>query len=156
MVSVKKLSWADIEILCDRIVRNLKDEYEIIVPIARGGLCPASIIANMLGVSNVQSLLWQTRDNQLRDRDTLQKIINCHSNILFVDDMIDSGQCLYEIGETIMNEKRDLKLTCAVLLENVSCQYNVHNFCVVVSGQKYDKNLDNRWVVFPWEKNGHD
>lgn len=152
-----KLEWADVEALCHDITKQLRGEYEVVVPVARGGLCPGAIVANILGISNVRPIRWQTRDGEAKDHNILYDIIQIYNRILIVDDMIDSGKCFYEISKTIRTVKDPLRsatVTYAVLLKNISYEHHADEMYNLVYGRRYDKTKDDRFVVFPWENVG--
>jgi hypoxanthine phosphoribosyltransferase len=154
MANVVKLKWLEIELLCNDIVQQLRGKYDVVVPISRGGLCPGTIIANMIGVSNVRPIRWQTRDGNCKDESTLQEIAQTYERILIVDDLLDSGKCLKEISEAIRKVRaphKDVVVTYAVLLKNIAYEQHVDEMYSIVYGQRFDGRTDKRWIVFPWE-----
>lgn len=147
-----KLKWSDIEALCLDVAKQLRGKYEVVVPISRGGLCPGTIIANILGISNIRPIRWQTREGDAKDRSILQEIIQTYERILIIDDILDSGKCLSEMSEVIRGAKNPAtNVTFGVLLKNVSYEYHADEMYNLVFGQRYDKRTDDRWIVFPWE-----
>jgi hypoxanthine phosphoribosyltransferase len=149
-----RLKWVEVELLCRDVAQQLKGKYDVVVPISRGGLCPGAIIANMIGVSNVRPIRWQTRDGNCKDKNTLQEIVQTYERVLIVDDLLDSGQCLKEISESIREVKtpvRDVVVTYAVLLKNISYEQHTDEMYNIVYGQRFDGRTDKRWIIFPWE-----
>lgn len=147
------VKWSDIDAMCKDIVSQLRGQYDVIVPIARGGLVPGTIIANLLGITNVMPIQWQTRDGGYRDCDRLLDIFDTyqHKRVLIVDDMIDSGKCLYEICCEL--EANDVKsaVTFAVLIKNVAYEHHHDLMLNSVYANRFDKRIDNSWVYWPWE-----
>lgn len=149
------LKWGDVENLCKDVAKQLRGEYGVVVPIVRGGLVPATIIANLLGISNVRPIRWQTRDGAAKDRDLLQEIVQTYDRVLIVDDILDSGKCLAEICEAIHSVKgphRGFRVTFGVLLKNISYENHADEMYNLVYGQRFDRATDSRWINFPWEQ----
>lgn len=150
------VKWSDIDAMCNDIVQQLRGKYDVIVPIARGGLVPGTIIANLLGVTNVVPIRWQTRDGEHQELDRLFDIVTDRSNnrILFVDDILDSGKCLSEVCNEITKVATDHKpsaIMFAVLIKNVAYQHHHDMMNSMVYANRFDKRSDNSWIYWPWE-----
>lgn len=148
------VKWADIDTMCKDIVSQLRGQYDVIIPIARGGLVPGTIIANLLGVTNVAPIQWQTRDGGHRDFDRLLNIVSNteYKRILIVDDILDSGKCLAEISDAVSEFcQSQPKITFAVLIKNVSYEHHRDEMINMVYANRFDKRTDNSWIYWPWE-----
>jgi hypoxanthine phosphoribosyltransferase len=168
------LSWQNVENYCQEIIRQItKDSWrpDYIVGIGRGGLTPAVLISQYLGVKMI------SLDVSLRDGgDTVS---NCslasdafgysdydpmasgdgRKQILIVDDINDSGATLNWI-------KEDWKSSClpydprwideiwghnvrvAVLYDNESSKSKLDITYSAVTINKADEDC---WIIFPWE-----
>ena len=132
----------------DRLAQQIKhsgEDYECIVGIARGGLVPATVLSHQLNIP-LLPLVWQTRETQIKqDLMEVKRIIQQGGKILFVDDMIDSGQTFNEI-------RRELDADCestntAVIFYNPDQPVKPDFFARIL-----DRRIDQRWVVFWWEQ----
>ena len=68
-----------------------------------------------------------------------------NSSILIIDDINDTGNTLAKIKKEFNRYIKKIKF--AVLINNKSSSFEVDYY-----GSEIDKNIDNRWIVFPWEK----
>jgi hypoxanthine phosphoribosyltransferase len=148
------LKWQDIETTCLDVAKQVRGQYDVVVPITRGGLVPGTMIANMLGISNVIPISWQTRDGGNQDTKLLSDIVTNpnHKRILIVDDILDSGRCISEICQLIRAIDINKVITFAVLIKNIAYTHHEDEMIGMIYANRYDKRLDDRWVVFPWEK----
>ena len=67
------------------------------------------------------------------------------TKVLIVDDIVDSGKTIREVKERMFDTKDNVKY--ASLWFNPSQDTTVDFWC-----WKVDRNIDDRWVIFPWEK----
>lgn len=161
------LSWRDVENYTQEILRQLQSDGwkpDYIVGITRGGLMPANLISQYLGVTmhtldvsfregsdGPESNLWMSEDAFGYDSHPKQ--------ILIVDDINDSGRTLNWI-------KQDWQASCqpkhahwaevwatnvrvAVLIDNESSQCELP---ITYKGRTINKQKDPCWVVYPWEE----
>ena len=134
------VTWDDVRAVNWSLIEQIQGEpIDLIVGISRGGLIPGVMLSHRLEIP-FTPLQWQTRDDTL-ERDFLS-LVHLDKikerNILFVDDVCDSGKTINEIRSQVPNGR------WAVLyskLDNMGIDfigkrvYNVH-----------------KWIVFPWEK----
>ena len=163
MAEEKIYSWEDINDLCDSLIDQINHEFDVIVPILRGGLIPGSMLAyryfNKFGPIDIQPIIWQTRDNNKKEIEKLIDVFHNNSNILIMDDLLDSGLTFYQIEEELNNIGIDFKrvienkwnINFAVLMQNVSAKYNKLKIGNIIAGEMIDKESDPRWIRFPWE-----
>jgi len=132
-----ELSWREINRIVDKIEAQVKDKgYTAIVGLARGGLIPAVMLSNRLGLK-FESVTWQTRDGELQEIGRLNNIVKRENKVLIVDDICDSGLTLTQVKANHPNAD------VAVLVSKVDTKL------VDFVGETYYN--DNRWVIFPWE-----
>lgn len=127
--------------LFDLMVKDIVDKYsdqEIkrIVGLSRGGLPLGVTLSNKMGVPFIP-LEWQTRDGKVKDVNKLLMIKGCYDpkEVLFVDDICDSGLTISQIKEYIPQSR-----WCA-LVNKIPGAIEFETILVE----------DDRWVVFPWE-----
>ena len=142
-----KLDWNDISSMADHIAFDASSyELDLIVGIARGGVIPAVMLSHKLGVP-METVVWQTRDGAKKETNTdVVKAIAAGQNILFVDDINDSGATFnqlltfYEKYNTI--PKSNIYTAC--LVEQAKSEYMTDLNVLRLDMEK--------WVQFPWEK----
>ena len=149
----KFLNWNDVtksvdSICADIILSNI--QIDSILGLSRGGLIPAVMIANQLGVSRVYSYGLRSYSNKTGgDVMTYQ---HCGAgdisgeHVLIVDDISDRGESLgYVKNQLTMKlfDQSDINFhTCTV------CKKPHTNFEPTWNGLVVD---NDEWVIFPWE-----
>lgn len=141
------IDWYDVQELCEQIGAKLKDEYDAVIGISRGGVVPARIIADVIGVSR-----YGTITTQHYDHDTYGKYKNVGivefklakdlKHILVVDDIYDSGDTLKALAKIFRSQK--LNVTFVTLLSK-------QKIAKVNDYPLYYGRLVKNWVVYPWE-----
>ena len=76
--------------------------------------------------------------------DLYKKLISKYSSILIIDDINDTGKTLSKMSDLFKENLSKLKF--AVLINNKSSSFKVDYY-----SDEIDKNIDNSWIVFPWE-----
>jgi hypoxanthine phosphoribosyltransferase len=147
------VSWNDVQQQVQELLRQMwQDRWvpDYVVGITRGGLIPANLISQYLGVSmetlkvslrgeepDCESNFWMAED---ADR-------GC--NILIVDDINDSGDTLNWIRKDWqVDSKWGHNVRVAVLYDNES---SASEHTPDYSAQDINKAHDPQWIVFPWE-----
>ena len=109
------------------------------IGVSRGGLIPGVMLSHKLDVP-FEPLEWQTRDGHYI-KDTLKLLSNKfedQSDILFVDDICDSGLTIKQIRSVIPDSQ------WCVLYSKLG------DMALDFEGEKLYNNT--QWLVFPWEK----
>jgi len=148
------VSWNDVQRQVQELVRQMwQDRWvpEYVVGITRGGLTPANLISQYLGVP------METLKVSLRGEEP-----DCESNfwmaedadrgrrILIVDDINDSGDTLNWIREDWGQSVRwGDSVRVAVLYDNEASD-SIHT--PDYSAESINKAADPQWIVFPWEE----
>jgi xanthine phosphoribosyltransferase len=139
-------TWHDIHPRCEKIVKELKEKYTDImdyeiVGISRGGLVPAVVISNLLGIRKVHSLGLKTYKDQQKDGAEIYQIPDlAHSNkVLLIDDISDTGES-FVIVKNLYSHKE--LITVSIYMKEKT------RFIPDVVGENVDNDV---WVVFPWE-----
>ncbi len=144
-----ELSWSDVEELSYRVAEKIiRDgrEIDVIVGVLRGGIIPARIIADVLGVPDLETVevkLYEragVRGRRPYIRRPLIGDINGR-RVLVVDDISDSGLTL----ETIVN-----LLSLYGPSSLVTATLYIKPWTKFVPD--YYAASTDKWVVFPWER----
>ena len=125
------------------MTKNLEYEVakfkpDLIVGISRGGIVPALHLSHSLDVP-LETINWKTRDGDLREHNcSISDQINAGETVVFVDDINDSGHTFTQIREMYRGG------VYVSLIEKTTTRFE-SNFSVM-------RMDDERWIVFPWEK----
>lgn len=137
------LTWNDVNKLIKKISIELKsklfdanDDYEIIA-IANGGIIPATMISNMIGIKQIN--LFPIVEKKI----VLKKIprLDFRKKYLLIDEIYDTGKTINLVKKYLRN------LDCKeifLLKRYKTLRSKDHIYGMVLN--------DPRWVVFPWEK----
>jgi hypoxanthine phosphoribosyltransferase len=115
---------------------------DIILSVNRGGCVPGVFLSHMRDLDHE---VLSFKNNININNDTIKNIMSNHLSILIIDDINDSGNTLADIKKKFNRFIKNIKF--AVLINNKSSSFEVDYY-----GSEIDKNIDNRWIVFPWEK----
>jgi xanthine phosphoribosyltransferase len=133
------ISWNDFEYGA-QVIANfyyLADK-KVIVGLSRGGLPLAVKLSNVMEIPMIP-LVWQTRDGKTKDVDTLKNIGSNYnmSEVLFVDDICDSGLTIKQIKEILP------EATFTTLINKLP-QSDLVEFSPMIE-------TSDIWITFPWE-----
>ena len=136
------LDYEDIMSMCHNITYDVsKIKPDIIVGITRGGLLPALHLSHHLE-RPMMTIQWQTRDaNKCEHNIELQSMIDKGKTVVFVDDINDTGRTFEEISKAYHCERPNVFFIS--LVKKTETRYNT---TAALSLE------DERWIVFPWEK----
>lgn len=149
-------SWRHVTKACDRLARRYDHQLPTrIIALARGGLVPATIIANKLGVRHVHSLgisSYEITDNGIEQPGQFKLYQPLPSNdrqikpddvVLIVDDISDKGST-FKFAEEYVNGVVGGNVVTLSLIIKPETSYKP---------DYYDEAVEqNQWIVFPWEK----
>lgn len=147
------VNWQDVQGYTQEILRQMSQDQwqpDYVVGITRGGLVPAMLISQYLGVP-METLKVSLRGAEPDCESNLwmQQDAVDGSNILIVDDINDSGATLNWIqadwGRSIRWADN---VRVAVLYDNESSE-STHT--PDYSALDINKAEDPQWIVFPWE-----
>jgi len=137
------LNWADIEQWTHKIaddVKASKVEFDGILAITRGGLIPAGLLAQYLGIKIIETVGVASYDGQEQGETVLLKHPNVLGNYLVVDDIADTGKTLELVKRLVPTS-----FMTAALVVKPEGREQV-DFAGIEAAQ-------NTWVTFPWEVN---
>ena len=124
----QKVTWSEVEslikILAEKI-SGLKKEFSSITTIARGGLVPARLLADHLGIDTI-----------IVDSKKIS------SNSIFVDDIYDSGDTFKKIINRVDNPSQ---LVYVTLFARRGKKYPKQLIFA-------KKTNTNSYIVYPWDK----
>ena len=151
------VTWEDVKQNVDVLANDIRKDrqsfnryqmefipFNLIVGISRGGVIPGVMLSHALDIPFIP-LEWQTRDGRHKDIRKLEELLairnedqNQSSDILFVDDICDSGETITSIREYAPTGK------WAVLHSKKGTME------LDYEGERLYNNT--QWLVYPWEK----
>ena len=135
------LSYHDIHTDCIELAKKIKKKYkpEKLILISRGGLIPGSIIANYLGIQDVDVIALKTYADRKRSKEIkVYKRIKSEKKLVVIDDLVDSGETAKIVKEMMPNSK--FVVLYAKTSGKKQADLNLYDF------------KDSDWLVFPWEQ----
>lgn len=148
----KFINWDELLSLIKNSAKEIASankDIDTIVALSRGGLIPARIIAQELNIKHVYSFginFYDRNDKLKKVPDIYQPLPESFwsSNILIIDDIIDSGNSIKHVCNYIQRRY------CS---DNNPLIYTI--FYKSKQGLKphfYSQEIkDDIWVIFPWE-----
>jgi hypothetical protein len=142
-------SWDQIYELCIRLAEKVSASrvpVEGIVAISRGGLTPARVLSDLLGVKELHTLRceYYVQEGETRERPVIVDTFNADvrgKHLLVVDDVADIGSSLLEVVSYVRRlSGREVKT--AVLYVKPWSKAGV-DFYVAETPH---------WIIFPWER----
>jgi len=149
-------AWEEIDNDIFTLAKTIKSSGfspDLIIGIARGGCVPAIMLSHLLR-KPFDVLKWSIFDYKNTDLSNWLKFI-CEAKygikILLMEDIVDTGETLSILFKYA--EERDISQKWKENLKIASIWCNprakiLPNFFV----KEIDREFDQRWVVFPWEK----
>ena len=138
----------------DKIVYNIekrKEQYDVIIAPARGGLVPATVLSHILNVP-LWPILWSTRDFIRREPIPagLADFLTDKQKVLIVEDIVDSGKTISELTVVFQQlfEEDPLEIDTACIVFNPEqSHHQVTYYGVMLAG-----GSDTAYTDFFWEK----
>lgn len=146
-------SWDEIEVLADKLVRELADGYEVVLVITRAGVFPASFLSERLELRNITatSVIFYTDLGETLDE---PRFLNFPADaalrdrrVLIIDEVWDTGQTMSAVRRRV--EAAGGHPTVAVL------HYKPTHSVVDDKPDVWAAETD-RWVVYPWDPDRHE
>ena len=129
-------SWFEIHYLVKEIARQITEsgkKYDCILAITRGGIIPARLLAEELGVDDIR--LVPVRRKKLMP--SAMPVLGKKERYIVIDDIYDTGSTHAQVAKA---------------LKGFDCDFA---FCMTRNETKagmYGRILNHeRWIVFPWE-----
>ena len=132
----------DIDILVQKIGNK---KFDAIIAIARGGMIPAQLLAYKLAIRDVQLVRIESYDNERQRESVSVKALlelKRKSDILIVDDIIDSGKSMAALLEYLQKEHAQCNFFTASLYYKKSALVQPDFTCKEAT----------QWIDFFWEE----
>ncbi len=150
----------DVEILVDKI-RESAVKYDLIIGLARGGLLPGVALSHKLNVPFL-AVNWSKTYQELNGY-VWDTIIASKQNVLIVDDMVDSGELLVQLLESLDSwatwddgELDTSKLGVAVLINNTDVETLYSNDKGIIKvnycAREISRKVTPSWIEYWWEQ----
>jgi hypoxanthine phosphoribosyltransferase len=161
------VSWLEVEKACkefaDEILRH-RYKFEYIIAVGKGGLIPATIIANRIKCNVLNLGLNSYTNNNLKSEIEVYQHLDLkidkddYFNVLVVDDINDSGDTFTFVENYILNISPTIYLHFwSIFRRNTSkfgspkIDYSDYALDEVeIAQQAIDVN-NNKWIIMPWE-----
>lgn len=143
------IKWNDIITSMEFIYYQMHNDNwipDIIIGIANGGAIPATLLSKRYKIP-VKTISIQLRDGHVENLQYLKELFQNdwqHKNVLFVDDINDTGATFNHIIKELQNYDTNIK--SAVIHNNLSSSYSVDYSAITL-----DKSIEDQWIVYPWE-----
>jgi len=115
---------------------------DLIISVNRGGCVPGIYLSHLIDVNH--EVLTLSKNKKTNNSTYIKSVMGKYKAILIIDDINDTGKTMKEVSEIYIDFLDKLKF--AVLIDNKASEFKVNFF-----SYKIDKNVDNSWIVFPWE-----
>lgn len=139
-----QLFWDDIEIAVKQLSIQLKSisdigYYENIIPLGRGGLIPARLVARELNIKNVPGFIAVCNGN-------IVSVPQISTKTIIVDDIYDTGKTVLQLRRHRLGWTDSMCLFAFLYTKGITEKIDNKMYfgMEIVGGGK-------KWVVFPWE-----
>jgi uncharacterized protein len=148
VTAISFFSWSNIDYLADRLAEHIRAaEYKpaCIVAIGRGGMIPARLLSDRLGVKKLRFIaasryraIGEPGETYLGSLE--QFAFQVDERLLLVDDIVDSGETFQAVLARIPAPGR--VTTAALILKNGTS----------FTPEFYGTKVGPEWISFPWER----
>lgn len=127
-------SWFEISYLAKELAtRAAGKKYDCVLGIGNGGIIPARLVAEELGLDEIHLVPVRGKQVVLAEMPNLDE----KKRYLVVDDIYDTGGTYEKVSEALMGYKCDYAFCMSRYEQDAGISGRVLNH--------------NRWIVFPWE-----
>jgi uncharacterized protein len=150
------VSWTDVEEMCARLAARLRSSnvrYDVLLAVTRGGLVPATLLAQALEMRTVLSatVMFYTDGGDQFFGMAEPSFLSfppadalAGRTVLVVDDVWDSGRTATAVRQRVQRAAPD-SVTVAVL------HYKPMQSVVTSSRPDFYAQETDNWIVYPWE-----
>lgn len=141
-------TWDEIEVLADRLVQQLADDYDVALVVTRAGVFPASFLSERLGLRNITatSVVFYTDVGETLDDPRFLNFpddeVLRDKQVLIIDEVWDSGRTMMAVRQRV--REAGGHPTVAVL-------HYKPTHSVVKGEPDYWAAETDKWVVYPWD-----
>jgi len=142
-----RISWEAAVIYCEKLAEKTGDfKPDMIVGISRGGLVPARILSDMLGIKSlgVVGMVFYKSVGETGDAPKITQELAMDlkgKRILLVDDVADTGKSLVA-AKKYLEDKGAAEIRTAAL----------HYKPEAILKPDYYYGTTSAWIVYPWER----
>ena len=145
-----RLNWNQIEEMVENVCKQIIEKKffpNYIIALGRGGLIPARLVSDRLGINDIGFINVKLYKNVgVKNKEITIKNFNDiieNKNILLIDDIADSGETIEKtIKHLLCTRYKTLKTAVLLIRESI-----------VRKPSFFDRVVKKEWVIFPWEKN---
>lgn len=168
-----KMSWEEFGNVCDNLLKKIQESkvhFNIIVPILRNGMIPATVIANRLQILNIMPVqvkyeyATQSPNQRLPVLKPLDINIPDYPNILVVESNTFSGKSAEKVCELVKSIYPNSNIYYATVTRvfrksiNELSMYKEYFYgvmtdeeLVATDEEKKKYNLREKITIYPWE-----
>ncbi|NMO15032.1 hypothetical protein HPC49_07280 [Pyxidicoccus fallax] len=153
MKQIDKYGWSEIDSLCRRLAATIREPFDAIVCILRGGAVPGAILANELGIDLMMGIkvvqrgqvtgAGQSQGSYRAEKGTVVVPMNDINlkgkRVLVVDDVLDSG----ESAQVVLDEVRSRG---AAVVKLATLQVKTYSRFK----PDYFIEVKTNWLFYPW------
>lgn len=145
----KYLSWDDFDDLVQelhRVIERAGYRPDVIIGVARGGLVPLAILAELIGTKNVAVISARSYDGTDRGElaVTAWPELDLHDkSVLLLDEITDTGATFRQLATEVQKKYQPKEIKTAVVTVNTAHCKQKPDFFVMET---------DVWVVFPWQE----
>jgi hypoxanthine phosphoribosyltransferase len=144
------LGWDDISRLVDRLLDQLpRGYYDVLLVVTRGGLAPACLISEQMGLTNIVVAAVELTRNESADGSAPrflqfpESTLLLGRRVLVVDDVWDSGRTAMAVLERVRGAGGAPELAVLHYKPRAS-QFPQH------APDFFGEQTDD-WIVYPWD-----
>lgn len=142
---MRKYSFNEFGADCVKLASLLQNEQiDAVLGIARGGMSLAQFLSHLLGIRACFTISSISYEQSIKT--SAPNIFNIpelenYKKVLVVDDIVDSGESLLKVLETLKHRYESVEFKSAALFYKSTA-------CIKPD---YYTNLASEWICFPWE-----
>ena len=130
----ERCSWFEIHYLVKEVAKQAGKNYDCILGIANGGIIPARLLAEELGMDAVQLVPVRKKKVIAEELPPLDK----KKKYLIIDDIYDTGDICSKVAEAMKGYDFDFAFCMSRYRQDAGITGRILNH--------------SRWIIFPWEK----
>ena len=149
MSNKKYYDYAEIHGFCENLATRLRGEnFDSVVGVSRGGLIPATIIAEKMNVRQLRTVgvrSYQLSGMGQRTKSVLYQSCSPYltGNVLVIDDISDTGETFKFLLDHFSKNQQINKI--------ITCSLFVRRSTSFIPDYYHTDVIGNEWIVFPWE-----
>lgn len=109
------MSWEELEKEISDLSSKIREPFDIIVGIVRGGIVPARMLSKRLKVNSMYCLTVKKLGNERKVMNEISEDIR-GKNIILIEDMIETGRSLIATKEYLEEKGAFVKTACLYIM----------------------------------------